>query len=101
MKYRIVFRKEVEDDIVEAYHWYEEKSVGLGEEYLRMFRTSVAETERHPLAWNKVYKELRRCLFKRFPYSVYYTVSKKDIVVYGIIHSARNPVFTEQLLGNR
>ena len=32
MKYRIVFRKEVEDDIVEAYHWYEEKSVGLGEE---------------------------------------------------------------------
>lgn len=37
MNHKIVFRKEVEDDIVLAYHWYEDKSIGLGEEFLRIF----------------------------------------------------------------
>ena len=101
MKLKIVFRKEVEDDILVAYHWYEEKSVGLGEEFLRMFYTSVSEIEMYPLAWRKIYKEFRRCLFKRFPYAVYYTAEKKEILIYGVIHGARNTVFTEELLDNR
>jgi plasmid stabilization system protein ParE len=101
MNHKTVFRKEVEDDIVLAYRWYEEKSIGLGEEFLRMFYTSVAEIERNPLAWRKVYKDFRRCLLKRFPYAVYYTAAKKEILIYAVIHGARNTVFTENLLDNR
>ena len=101
MKSTIVFRKEVEDDIDLAYHWYEEKSIGLGEEFLRVFYTSVSEIERYPLAWRKVYKEFRRCLIKRFPYAVYYTAGQKEILIYGLIHGARNTIFTENLLDNR
>jgi hypothetical protein len=101
MKFKILFRKEVEDDIITAFHWYEEKAIGLGEEYLRMFYTCTAEIERYPLASPKVYREFRRSLLKRFPYAVYYTTTEKEIVVYGVIHCARNPVSTEQLLDNR
>ena len=60
MKYKIVFRKEVEDDIIPAFHWYEAKAIGLGEEYLRMFYTCTSEIERYPLASPKVYREFRR-----------------------------------------
>ena len=101
MNHKVVFRKEVEEDIVLAYRWYEDKSIGLGEEFLRIFYTSVAEIERNPLAWRKVYKDFRRCLLKRFPYAVYYTAAKKHILIYGVIHGARNTVFTKTLLDNR
>ena len=101
MTYKLVFRKEVEDDIVLAYHWYEVKSSGLGEEFIRVFRTSIAEVERHPMAWRKVYNEFRRCLLRRFPYAVYYTVKDDEILIYAVVHGARNPVFTEDVLDNR
>jgi plasmid stabilization system protein ParE len=101
MKYKVVFRKEVEDDIILAYHWYEVKSCGLGEEFIRVFHTCIAEVERHPLAWVKVYKEIRRCLLRRFPYAVYYTVKENEILIYAVIQGARNPVYTKGVLDNR
>ena len=101
MNHKMVFRKEVEDDLVLAYHWYEKKSIGLGEEFLRMFYASLAEVEKYPLAWRKVYREFRRCLLRRFPYAIYYIAEKNEILVYGVIHGARNTVFTESLLDNR
>jgi len=101
MNHKIVFRKEVEDDIVLAYHWYEEKSSGLGEEFLRVFFTNIAEVRRHPLAWRKVYKGFRRCLLRRFPYAVYYIVKEDEILIYGVIHGARNPVSTGDILDKR
>ncbi len=81
MTYKLVFRREVEEDIVLAYHWYEVKSRGLGEEFIRVFHTCIAEVERHPLAWRKVYSEFRRCLLRRFPYAVYYTVKEGEILI--------------------
>jgi hypothetical protein len=43
MKYSISFRPEVEGDALSAYHWYEDKSTGLGEEFLRVFYANAFE----------------------------------------------------------
>ena len=37
MTYDLSFLPEVEEDVISAYSWYEEKARGLGEEFLRMF----------------------------------------------------------------
>ena len=34
MKYRVIVRPEAEDDLKEAYSWYEEKRIGLGYDFL-------------------------------------------------------------------
>ncbi|HHT9107168.1 MAG TPA: hypothetical protein ACFYEF_05425 [Candidatus Wunengus sp. YC63] len=39
------FLPEVEDDVIRGYAWYEAKSSGLGEEYLRMFYACVSEAQ--------------------------------------------------------
>lgn len=67
------FLPEVEEDTIGAYFWYEEKAKGLGEEFLRVFYTTIAEIGRTSLIYRKVYKNFRRCLLKRFPYSIYFT----------------------------
>jgi hypothetical protein len=37
MTYSLRFLPEVEEDVIAGYVWYEEKSKGLGEDFLRIF----------------------------------------------------------------
>ena len=85
------FLPEVEDDVIRGYAWYEAKSSGLGEEYLRMFYACVSEISKNPLLYPKVYSEFRRRLLRRFPYAIYFMIKDGQIVVFGLFHCARDP----------
>ena len=49
MKYSLLFLPEVEDDVVNGYVWYEQKTRGLGGEFLRMFYARAQEIPRKTL----------------------------------------------------
>ncbi len=91
MTYTLRFLPEVEDDIIGGYVWYEVKSSGLGEDFLRMFYASVSEILWNPLHYPKVYNEFRRRLLRRFPYAIYFMIEDEQIIVFGLFHCARNP----------
>ena len=91
MKYVLRFFPEVEDDVVVGYEWYEEKTRGLGEEFLRMFDSAVFEILRNPLLSPELNKGYRRKLLRRFPYAIYYTIEGAEIIVSGFFHCARDP----------
>ncbi len=38
-----------------------------------------------------VYRDIRRALTSRFPYAVYYRIVESDVVVFGILHTRRDP----------
>ena len=60
MTYSLRFLPEVEEDVLGGYTWYEEKAVGLGEEFLRIFYAFASEIPRTPLLYPKVHHEFRR-----------------------------------------
>lgn len=91
MTYTLRFLREVEEDVITGYAWYEEKSPGLGEEFLRMFYACAGDLPRNPLLYRKVYSEFRRCLLRRFPYAIYFMVKGDQIIVVGLFHCARDP----------
>ncbi len=91
MTYSLSFLPEVEEDAVNSYSWYEEKAIGLGEEFLRMFYALAGDIARNPLIYQVIYKDFRRCLLKRFPYAVYYRIEENKIIVYALFHCARKP----------
>jgi hypothetical protein len=100
MRYSLLFLPEVENDAINAYFWYEEKSKGLGEDFLRVFYAGTAEIARTPSLYPKVYKNFHRKLLKRFPYAVYFLIEKKMIIVYGLFHCARNPYLIREKINN-
>ena len=53
MIYSLSFRPEVEVDVISGYVWYEQKSVGLGDEFLRVFYACAREIPRNPSALKK------------------------------------------------
>lgn len=101
MNYQVRFVDEIEEDLYSAYSWYEGKSHGLGEDFLRVFYAKITELSRMPSMYEKLFLEFRRCLLRRFPYSVYYIIENDTIVIYGLFHTARDPKFIQESLHSR
>ncbi len=101
MTYTLRFIPEIEEDIINGYVWYETKSRGLGEDFLRMFYACANEISWNPLLYSKVYQDFRRRLFRRFPYAIYFTIENEQVIVFGLFHCARNPQTINAELQNR
>lgn len=85
------FLPEVEEDVMTSYHWYEERSVGLGEEFLRVFYAEIGAIRAMPVRFPVIINEVRRCLLRRFPYAIYFKDTPDQLTVIGLFHCARDP----------
>lgn len=101
MSYTLRFLSDVEEDVMAAYGWYEDKAVGLGAEFLRGFYAHAALLQRTPLIFSRVHKDFRRGLLRRFPYACYYRIEGEFVIVYGAFHCARDPSAIHESLGAR
>ncbi len=91
MSVQILFRREAEADLHDAYDWYETQSQGLGEDFLLCVEAAINQVKRNPKAFQTVYRKVRRALLRRFPYGIFYTVSEQTIVVVAVFHAKRDP----------
>jgi plasmid stabilization system protein ParE len=82
---------EVEQDVSEAYLWYEDRRVGLGEEFLTCVDACFRSICRSPEMHSIVYNNCRRGLIRRFPYSVFYESLRNLVIVYAVFHNSQNP----------
>lgn len=91
MSFLVRFEPAAEAEIVEAFHWYEQQSPGLGSEFLRSVKQAEAMLARNPLQYQVQYKEVRRAYLRRFPYALHYIVEKEVVSVLACFHFRRDP----------
>lgn len=96
MKYRIVVRPEAENDLKEAYFWYEDKRQGLGYDFLLHVDAGLNFIVRNPNIHPTEYKGIRRHLIKRFPYKIIYLVEKEKLIVLAVFHGKRRPALIKK-----
>jgi plasmid stabilization system protein ParE len=94
----LVVAPEAEQDITEAYVWYDGRRAGLGEEFLGSVDACMESIRRHPEMYPVVYESYRRSLIRRFPYAVFYEHTNGKITIYAVFHTARDPVKWRQRL---
>jgi len=90
---------EAELDLAEAYDWYEDQRIGLGEDFLSCVDACFQRICRTPNGYEVVVKDYRRAILRRFPYVVFYTFSESHVTVYGIFHSAQDSEKWRRRLG--
>lgn len=100
MRYRVVIRSDAENDLKQAFSWYEEKRQGLGYDFLLQIDAGLRFIERNPKVCPVEYKGTRKFLIKRFPYKIIHLVEEEKITVLAVIHSKRNPVLTKKRIDN-
>jgi plasmid stabilization system protein ParE len=101
MTHALRFQPEVEADVRGGRAWYEGKSRGLGDEFLRVFYASCQELTRSPRMYPQTHRDFHRCLLRRFPYAIYFTIEEDIVVVFGLFHCARDPRRRHEALRNR
>ncbi len=100
MKYRVIVTPEAEDDLKEAYSWYEDKRTGLGYDFLLQVDAGLNFIARNPNIHPIEYKETRKHLTKRFPYKIIYLIEKEKIIILAVIHSKRSPVLIKRRINS-
>lgn len=91
MAAKLVIAPEVEQDLSEAYFWYESRRIGLGEEFLSCVDACIQAICRMPEMYAVVYESYRRGLVRRFPFSVFYEYANNTVTVYCVFHNSRDP----------
>jgi toxin ParE1/3/4 len=92
MSYEIIVRPEAAREVQEAFDWYEEKSEGLGLEFLRAADACMAGIQRNPLVSPTMHQDIRRALMRKFPYALFYIVKDERIIALACFHAKRNPM---------
>ena len=69
---KIKFLDVAQQELDEAITYFNEKSPGLGKEFLGEVLTALDRIGNHPHAWHPCSNRTRRCLLRRFPYGVIY-----------------------------
>lgn len=91
MTFEIILRPSAETDIEESFNWYEDQEKGLGHK----FRLSIGEcltlVEKRPLSFPIEYRKLRKLVVRHFPFSIYYLVEGRRIIVMACVHQKRHP----------
>jgi plasmid stabilization system protein ParE len=91
MAAELTLAPEAQDDIDEAYAWYEGRRVGLGEEFLGAVDACIQAICRTPEMHAKVHEDYRRGLVRRFPYAIFYEYAGGTVTVYSVFHTSQNP----------
>ena len=99
MTARLVVRAAAEADVLDAALWYEQRSPGLGAEFLRAVDVTLAEIARMPERFPLVHHEVRRALLRRFPYAVCFVATADLISVVACMHARRDPRRWEERVG--
>ena len=78
MKCKAIIRPEAENDLREAFSWYEDKRLGLGYDFLLQTDAGIRFIERNPEVCSPDYKGTRRHIINRFPYKIIYLFENKE-----------------------
>lgn len=92
LDYELIVRREAQFDVREAFDYYEEKSQGLGFEFMRSLDAVLQSVKRNPHSYQQIYKEIRRVLLRKFPYALFYLTAETKIIVVAVLHQSRSEI---------
>jgi hypothetical protein len=78
-------------DLIEGWHFYEDREAGLGDYFLTNLFTDIDSLAILGGLHSKPYRHYHRALSKRFPFAIFYTVEDRIVKVRAIVDCRRRP----------
>ena len=91
MSLPVVLRPEARAEFDDAFDWYEQQRPGLGVDFVAHVQEVLDQIGATPGLYGQVFRDVRRVVVQRFPYSVFYKVEPQQVVVLAVFHSSRDP----------
>ncbi len=88
---KIEFLKIAQQEVEDAFNWYNYQAAGIGYEFLDELDRAVRRASSFPKSCIEIESGLRRCLLARFPYGLIYGLDNECIIIVAVAHLHRNP----------
>lgn len=88
---KIEFDKLAQAELLEAALFYRDCEDALAREFLAAVERLLVQLSQMPLLGAKFGGRYRRCIVRRFPYAIIYSVEKDGLFVTAVMHLKRKP----------
>jgi plasmid stabilization system protein ParE len=88
----VVFTPAAKAEFIEAQDWYEGEAKGTGRRFRQAIDVLVERMSANPQQFPVVFKNVRRALLRRFPYSLFFVLEDQTALVIACFHASRDPV---------
>jgi len=89
----VIFTRAARAELIDAQDWYENEVPGLGQRFRGAVDAVVGRMSANPRQFPVIYKNLRRALLRRFPYSLLFVLeADESLTVVACFHGNRDPL---------
>ena len=92
MKYDLIIKEPVNNEIKEAFDYYEQKQETLGYSLLDSIEQAIRQLKSNPLGYQVKYSVYRTKLVRPFPYVLVYEIIEKNIIIYQFFNAKKEQV---------
>ncbi|MGL4500809.1 MAG: type II toxin-antitoxin system RelE/ParE family toxin, partial [Planktothrix sp.] len=88
---KYVFHPEALAEYAEAVQYYAKQSSEVAQAFINVIEDAVYRIKESPTRWAIFDENVRRCLTRKFPYSILYTIEPDYILILAVTHCSREP----------
>jgi plasmid stabilization system protein ParE len=88
---RVRLTSAAEAELADALNWYATHAPREAQRFLDELEALTGRLAQNPNRFPRVFDEVRRAGFHRFPYGLFFVVRGEDVQVFACFHASRNP----------
>jgi hypothetical protein len=89
----VIFTELAAKELMDAQSLYEIEIQGLGNAFLIEMKKAIQRISNFPEAWPVLANEIRKCVVRKFPYNLVYSIEKDFILILAVAHQHRKPFY--------
>jgi plasmid stabilization system protein ParE len=90
-RFLLQLRNKALDDVSRIRTWYRKIDPILEDRFVRALNDGLDRIEANPFGYQVIYRNTRRIILDKFPYSVFFLIQNASVIVLAVIHHKRNP----------
>ena len=98
---RFVFHPAALIEYSEAVQYYSERRAELAQAFINAGEGAVYRVRESPTRWQAIEGDIRRCLTRKFPYGILYTIEEDYILILAVMHCSREPSYWKARLNEQ
>ena len=79
------------NEYAEAVQFYTESRIELAQAFINAVEDAIFRSVESPTRWRVIDEDIRRCLTRKFPYGILYTIEPDFILIVAVMHCSREP----------
>ena len=91
MKYKVILKEQLEQEITDVFLYYELQQENLGYKFFDALEKTLSTLKQHPLTYQISFSTFRQIRVTPFPFVLFFEISDNEIIVYQLFNCKRNP----------